>query len=210
MTNMEFLLKHGIYLLGCLLLISCDKDDQPIPSVETSQLEQTIAGNYWDEKIHFMRFIGGWDIEVKEEADDILKTFGWAGGNSYSDFTTLDKIYVEPNTNRVRRYIKNKYDGYSEYYQNNYTIEYDDKRGSICISSPNDVLSYMGAATGSEMKIISISDEEIIFDAPIKPFIAENWHVDKLSESHGCEYLGIRIHWTKEDPERFKFGKPID
>ncbi len=104
----------------------------------------------------------------------------------------------------------NKYEGYFEYYQNSYTIEYDDENQSIRIRSPFDSLTYMNAVTESEMKIVTILEDEIVFDAPIKPFIQRRWYLDNLSESRNEYYLGIRIHWTKENPNRFKSAKPLD
>lgn len=61
------------------------------------------------------------------------------------------------------------------------------------------------------MKIISITDEEIVFEAPIKPYIWAEWSLDKASAAWSRTYLGIRIYWTKmESIGLLKFAKPLD
>ncbi len=206
--------KHcRIALILCSLcfLFACDKDDtpQPNPGLSTSSLEEIIAGNYWSEKIHFMSYVPGkMNPEIKEYPEDIIKFYQLDGGYSYPEQTTLDKIYVEKDTRKVRRYMSDEYGVYLEYYQNSYTIEYDEGYQSIRIRSPFDSLAYMNAIAGSEMQVVTILEDEIVFDAPIKPFIRETWGLDWFFRDE-C-FLGIRIHWTKENPDRFKSAKPLD
>ncbi len=207
-----FFPKTLLFLFASFIVVSCDKDDtpQPNPGLSTSSLEEIIAGNYWSEKIHFMVYGYGdqWPRVVQEHPEDIIKFYQLDGGYSYPEQTTLDKIYVEKDTRKVRRYMSDEYGVYLEYYQNSYTIEYDEGYQSIRIRSPFDSLAYMNAIAGSEMQVVTILEDEIVFDAPIKPFIRETWKLDHFFQ--GVYFLGIRIHWTKENPDRFKSAKPLD
>ena len=205
-----FLAKPLLLIFASLFVFACDKDDSP--QLQASQLEEIIAGHYWNEKIHFMVYgsLDQWPKTIHEHSEDIIEFFRSDGSNPYPDQTTLDQIYVEKDTRKVWRYMKDKYGGYVTHYQNSYKITYDDVNRSIRICSPFDSLTYMNAVTESEMRIVSMDENEIVFDAPIKPFIREHWHLDVLSESHYEDYLGIRIHWTKMNPSAFQSSKPLD
>lgn len=202
-------------LVGCLcLFLACDKDDspqlppEPTPEQATSQLEESIAGNYWSEKIYFMSYLPGNPYSIKEYQEDIIEFFQLDGGCSWRNLTTLDKIYVNKDNRKVWRYVTDKYGGYSFYYQNSYTINYDDVNRSIRIHSTLDSLAYMNAVAGSEMQIVSMDENEIVFDAPIKPFIWDNWELYKYF--HVEHFLGIRVHWIKANPDWFGSSKPLD
>ena len=104
--------------------------------------------------------------------------------------------------------MKDKYGGYVGHYRNSYTIRYDDVNQCIRILSPFDSLAFMNAVVGSEMQVVEILEDEIVFDAPLKPFIEDNWLLNRFNS--GRKYVGIRIHWTKTDPNALQHSKPLD
>lgn len=199
-----------IVLLVCsvCLLSACTKDADPVPASETPRLEDIIAGNYWSESIHFMSYNKGYRPKIEESDEDIISGFDLMGGHARADQTTLDKIYVEKDTRKVWRYMKDKYGGYVGHYRNSYTIRYDDVNQCIRILSPFDSLAFMNAVAGSEMQVVKILEDEIVFDAPLKPFIEDNWLLNRFNSER--EYVGIRIHWTKTDPNALQHSKPLD
>ena len=145
---------------------------------------------------------------IEESDEDIITGFDLAGGLPYADQTALDKIYVEKDTRKVWRYMKDKYGGYVGHYRNSYTIGYDDVNQCIRILSPFDSLAFMNAVAGSEMQVVEILEDEIVFDAPLKPFIEDTWGLNRFNS--GREYVGIRVHWTKTDPGILQYSKPLD
>lgn len=201
-----------LLIIGSLFLfLACEKDDAPQPG-PTSSLEEVIGNNYWKEKIHFMtcRFDERGDMVVEEHPEDLIECYSRGGGSAYPFKTTMDRIFVEKGTRKVHRHFTDRYGKSIEYYRNRFTIEYDDADRSICIRSPYDTLTYFNAVVGSKMKIVAMAEDEIIFDAPIKPFIWENWSLEASAELNHVYYLGIRVYWEKADPRLFEEAKPLD
>lgn len=191
-------------------LASCDKDD-PIPTSEPQKhpVEQTLTGNYWSEKICFTYTVMDSKNQSIRVSEDIVDEYLWQGG--YISNQRLDKFTVDPETGKLRAYdYQNNYVG-QNYYQNKYRLEYPDLY-TVRIRCSDLLDYYVGAAFETDLRVISVKDDQIVLDGPIKPYIRERWQLDKKSESNNYEYLGIRVFWTKIEngAEILEPSSPLD
>ncbi len=207
---MKRLLRKTALILGlAVLLAACGKDENPpAPVREAGFIESILAKRYWKEEIHFLyQRKGSNDPKIYTDPRDIISAFRGSGGYSFGDQVLLDAIYIDKDRN-VLRYVQEEGE-YTGYYRYVYDIEYDENDLSVRILTPHDSLRYMGAVTESELKVVSLSDEEVVFDAPIKTFIRQNWELDD-PEKYPNIYVGIRVRWTKTDPNYFTWADQLD
>lgn len=198
-----------------LLFASCEKEqnDRPLGVA----LEKVLAGNFWREEICLLYKDKGCDAlcisrDLKSEFPNMAATFG--------DEMMLDLIYIEPETNLVRRYylvkIMSEEPPWVEighqycYLQNHYSIEYKESNAAVQISSPHPELAVRGAVTGSNMQVVSHDAEwsQIVFEAPLKEALSV-WFQLEISYPDR-EYVGMKVIWTKTEPDALMLeAKPI-
>ena len=69
-------------------------------------------------------------------------------------------------------------------------MEYPDGN-HVLIRALDELTGYVGAAFNVPLEVVSCTDEEIILDGPIKPYIWQEWKLDEISEYQNIIYLGI-------------------
>lgn len=197
-----------IGLCTVLLLTACSKSDAPESQPAAGFVESILSKKYWKEEIHFLyQRRGSDDPTIYMDRQDIVAAFRVEGGAPFADQVLLDAVYIDKD-DRLYRYVREQ-DEYTGYFRNNYAIEYDERNQAVRILTPHDSLKYMGAVAGSRMEIVSLTDEKVVFDAPIKPFIRLNWQLDN-PDIYPHSYLGIRIVWTRLDPNLFTWANMLD
>ena len=90
-------------------------------------------------------------------------------------------------------------------------MEYPDGN-HVLIRALDELTGYVGAAFNVPLEVVSCTDEEIILDGPIKPYIWHEWKLDEISEYQNIIYLGIRVYWTKIEngAELLEPSNPLD
>lgn len=126
-------LKYIFPILFATLFIACNDEKETVST--NNSFKEIIAGNYWSEEIRLIYTEGQLEIY---ESEDLIHDRP-IGGQPQDQLVLLDKIYVEPESNKIRRYVNEDphtmlYEGY---YSNWYTIEYFDK--SIRIHTNNEL-----------------------------------------------------------------------
>ena len=213
-----FLAKPLLLIFASLFVFACAEDDDPVatpvlepdPGIVSARhpVAQVLEGNYWQEKICFTYKKIGPEADTVLVTDDILQQT--STGSSYFNLR-LDKFYVDPNTKKLRAFdYGNSYVG-NWYYQNKYRLDYLD-REYIRIFAEDELSVFFGAAFNIDLRVATCTDNEIILDGPIKPYIWQNWNLDNKSEYMGIMYLGIRIYWTKIEngAELLEPSNPLD
>lgn len=211
---MKQTLLHTLFAFATLICATaCHDTDDPVnsPMPQAGFLESSLADRYWSEEIHFL-YQRDNRPEVYMDPETIVETFDVDGGSPFTDQVLLEAIYLDPDNRRLIRYVAPDAEGrYTGCYLNQYTIEYDEYESAIRIRTPYDSLRYMGAVTESLLSVISLTEDRVVFDAPIKPFIRLNWELDTpRDEAITKRYLGLRIIWTRRDAEAFRWAQPLD
>lgn len=200
-------------LTALLCAVSCHNAEEPSgpTNPQVGFLESRLADNYWLEEIHFL-YQRDNRPEVYMDPETIVEAFDVADGTPFTDQVLLKALYVDPDNRRICRYVAPDNEGrYTGCYLNAYSIEYDEYESAIRIRTPYDSLRYMGATSEVPLSIVSMAEDRVIFDAPIKPFIRLNWELDTpRDESITKRYLGLRIIWTRQDAELFRWAQPLD
>lgn len=186
----KFLFAVGVFAL----LASCNKEDErPI-------LSELLVSGYWQEELRFIYEKEG----VSFMSGDILEVFWDSGGmgtHPYIEQTMLQFVKIDPQSHAIRQYtnIADMYRPKFAYYDKGYVISIDDARQTVCITAPDEDLMEKNAVAGSEMKVVSVTDNAIIFSAPIKPFIREHWCLDEYDGRilPKCDFLRMYITWIK-------------
>ena len=211
-----FLAKPLLLIFASLFVSACDKDDNPAPMsvstpepAETHPVEAALDGTYWrQDKVCFV-YTKKWAQGELEFSDDIInESVQWSGGKFY--YPRLEIFSVESDTRKVREYDSGTYVG-SYYYHNRYIMEYPDGN-HVLIRALDELTGYVGAAFNVPLEVVSCTDEEIILDGPIKPYIWQEWKLDEISEYQNIIYLGIRVYWTKIEngAELLEPSNPLD
>lgn len=207
---MKTLLRKTASVLSLLLLLAgCNEEETPpAPVPQTGFIESILAKSYWKEEIHFLYQRKGTDnAKIYADSRDIIEAYKGSSGFTFEDQVLMDAVYVDKDRS-VWRYVQQ--DGeYTGYYKNLYDIEYDENALTLRIRTPYDSLRYMGAVTQSELEIVSLSNEQVVFDGPIKTFIRQNWELDD-PDKYPYLYVGIRVCWTKTDPNCFTWADQLD
>lgn len=192
-----------IFLLVCTvsLFASCEKEESDRPL--GIALEDLLAESYWVEEIQLIYKEKGSD-ELKT-SKELMREFPWTGGPDYIGDAVMGRIYIEPETHQVRKYYRcavetPPYYAY-QYTRNEYSIEYKEREATIRITSPVVELDVRGAVTGSDMKVVSWNESQIVFEAPIKPFVRVWWLLEE--DDSGRKYVGMRVTWKKLTPDLF-------
>ncbi len=210
-----FAAKSILILCTAILLLACNKDDDPAsvpvptPDSEMHPLEAALDGTYWkQDKICFAYTKKNNTQSGIEFTKDLIYELNWAGGNYY--YLKLETFSVEPDTRKVREYDSGTYVG-SYYYHNRYIMEYPDQK-HVVIRAMDELTGYVGAAYNVDLEVVSCTDQEIILDGPIKPYIWQAWRLDEKAESENIIYLGIRVYWTKiqNGAEILEPSSPLD
>lgn len=204
-------LLRKVALILCLTAIAtaCDKEENPpVPEREMGFIERIVSKKYWKEDVHFLyqRYKTD-DASIYMDPSDIVHAYRGHGGYTYSNQVLLDAIYIE-REGSVLRFVQDEGE-YIGYYRNNFAIEYNERDESVRILTPHDSLDYMGAVAGSEMRLKYISEDSVVFDAPIKPFIWQNWQLGDRN-LYGSNFVGIRIIWKRLDPNHFNWVDQLD
>ncbi len=208
-----FAAKSILILCTAVLLLACNKEDDPAPAPvptpdpEMHPVAQVLEGNYWQEKICFTyKGKGSNTIKITK---DIIEEFTLDGSVRIDE--RLDIFYVAPETGKVHAYeFHQSYIG-NWYYRNLYSLEYlSDNR--IRVNTDDEYSAYYGADSNIELRVVSCTDREIVLDGPIKPYIWQNWRLDYEYEMYGLMYLGIRVYWTKIEngAEILEPSSPLD
>lgn len=201
--------KIASILSPAILFTACGKEETPpAPVPQAGFIEGIIAKSYWKEEIRFLyQRKGSGDPKIYADSRDILSAYRGSGGYTYNDQVLMDAIYVDKDRS-VWRYVQQEGE-YTGYYKNVYDIEYNENDLTVRIRTPYDSLRFMGAVTQSELELVTMSTEQVVFDAPIKTFIRQNWELDN-PEKYPFLYVGIRIYWTKMDPNYFTWADQLD
>ncbi len=205
-----FSTKSILILCTAVLLLACNKDDNPAPAPvptpdpEMHPVAQVLEGNYWQEKICFTYKEIGPEANTVMVTDDIMCET--SSGGSYFNLR-LDKFYVDSETGKLRSFdYTNNYIG-NWYYENKYKFEYPDQE-HIRIFTQDELSSFFGAAFNIDLQVRACTDKEIILDGPIKSYVWQNWNL----ENRAVMYLGIRVYWTKIEngAEILEPSSPLD
>ncbi len=209
-----FAAKSILFLCTAVSLLACNKEDDPAPAPvptpesEMHPIEAALDGTYWkQDKICFAFTKQGAHGGI-EFTEDLAYEFSWDGGYYY--YPKLRIFSVEPDTRKIREYDSGTYIG-SYYYHNRYIVEYPDQK-HIMIRALDELTGYVGAAFNVDLEVVSCTEQEIILDGPIKPYIWQEWRLDQLADYHDIIYLGIRVYWTKIEngAEILEPSSPLD
>lgn len=201
-------------LCSLILIQACNDDDpvpvpSPTPEPQKHPVEQTLTGNYWNEKICFTYLPVTSESVPIQVSEDIVEDFYWTGGYYYN--RRLDVFTVDPETGKLHAYdLHSMYIG-NWYYQNRYWIEYPDPT-HIRIRAKEELSAYVGAAFDIELTVVSCDENQIVLDGPIKPYIWQNWMLDLVAQRENVMFLGIRVYWTRieDGAETLEPSNPID
>lgn len=204
---MRPLLHLALPLLG--ILAACgDKSDEPQPQPQSGLLENTLAGSYWREELHLL-YQQGDDPSVRVDPQTLMEACS-DDGPLFEEQVLLEALYIHPDNGRIYRYVADDSGAWTGYYEYNYRIEYDEYENSIRILASDDSLRYLGAVTESEMKVVAMEADRILFDAPVKPFVRLRWGLDEAAEREERRYLGLRVAWTRQPEDLFLWAAPLD
>ncbi len=211
-----FFPKTLLFLFASLIVVACDKDDDPVsgtapmPQVEKHPVEAAFEGTYWQDKICFTYIKDSRDGNKIEVSNDIdYEYFGPDGGSHYS--MRLGTFSVESDTRKIRVYDESMTYIGSHYYHNRYKIEYPDQT-HVRIKAMDELDAYVGASFNTDLEVISCTDKEIVLDGPVKPYIREKWCLEKAADYYDIIYLGIRVFLTKIEngSELLEPSSPLD
>ncbi len=209
-------LRNILIICSLTLFISCDKDDDappvPTPEPEMHPVAQVLQGNYWQEKICFTYQETGLNNPYSgmiEVTGDIVGEFTREGIVMIDE--RLDIFYVAPETENVHAYEFHKMYTGNWYYRNRYSLEYP-AYNRVRVHTDDEQSAFYGAESNIDLRVVTCTDNEIILDGPIKPYIWQNWGLDHKYEATGLMYLGIRVYWTKIEngAEILEPSSPLD
>lgn len=220
----------------CLAMIaacalSCDKnDDAPAQPL----LSEVIYDTYWDVDFQFV-----YEENGKTELSDGWESYGNAGsiGGWHFEpeyYTLTDAIYLIPSNGGHKRY-KNRGRSLDEklgIFRDHYKYldgeltppTVDDKARTLTVNTLSPNLLQQNVFIGSRMRALEVSEDRIVFEAPIKAYATYMFGLDILfngdliyrNDETGEEvrrplrtHKALRVTWTRnQHPEYFAGLEP--
>lgn len=219
-------MKKNLFSWGvglCLVLLavemsSCSKEETPQPEpTGGTQVEKTQAelealltrDTYWRERVYILYMPDNGKAEAPFEK--LLADIGsvWVPSEYMEEDLFMGTFFVEPGAGVVRNYVHHTTEagrGLLGYYRNRFRIEYDDAGRTVYVCSDDEYLRTVNSVVGVPMRMVSWSEDEVVFEAPVKPFIEQAFRLDEQRyDEAGSLYpdmvVGMRIYWTRVTSE---------
>lgn len=170
------------FVLALTLCCACSDEETPAPTID---FEEALLDNYWVESaVYFVNMKD--DVEVL--SPDLR--YEYMGGRLYT-------LWFRPD-GTIRQYVE---DGcltpelvISRYYKDGIlSYEYDAKAMTLRILSTDADLVKWGWVTDETMQVKSITEDQIVFESPIRECVREEWESYCKINNTVC----IRSVWTK-------------